>query len=277
MVNWAQLKAKKTEVAPLFAIIFGCSGSGKSSALGTTELPTLVLHGPTENHAATNARTRAVSPDLVTGLEYTVRDEDGKVNANLTYKNLLSIVRDVSLAKEFGAIALDSLTELQQIIQDTHQFREYCMTDKGKVNKFLEGESCIKMFNEVFAALLTLNKLGVHVVCTCAAVIKSQDETGENVEAKPMLAGFSVGDGIARSFSDVFFVNLMRTDDGAKHQFLFQPTLGMVSKDQAGKVSKTSFANFTPRLSYFLRESLPEVSDVDLAKIIKARAENASK
>jgi hypothetical protein len=275
MVDWAKLKAKKASVDPLFAIVFGCSGSGKSSALGTTGLSTLVLHGPTENHAATNARTRASSPDLVTGLEYTIRDEDGKINPNLTYKNLLSILRDESLAKEFGVVALDSLTELQQIIQDTHQFREFCMTDKGKINKFLEGESCVKMFNEVFAAMLVLHRKGVHILTTCAAVIKNQDETGENVEARPMLQGFSVGDGIARSFSDVLFVNLMRTDDGIKHQLLFQPTLGMVSTDANKKVSKTSFANFTPRLSYFLREDLPESSDVDLAKIIQARKDKA--
>lgn len=275
MVDWKALKAKKPAVSPLFAIIFGCSGSGKSSALGTTGLSTLVLHGPTENHAATNAKTRATNPDNVVGLEYTVRDEDGKVNPNLTYKNLLAILRDQSLAKEFQVIALDSLTELQQIIGDTHQFREGCLTDKGKHNKFAEGDQFVKQFNEVFAALLALNRLGVHVLTTCAAVIKSQDETGESVEAKPMLQGFSVGDGIARSFSDVLFVNLMRTEEGAKHQFLFQPTLGMVSKDAAGKVSKTSFANFTPRLSYFLREELPESSDVDLAKVIKVREEKA--
>ena len=87
-VDWAKLKAKKTDVAPLFAIIFGCSGSGKSSALGTTGLSTLVLHGPTENHAATNAKTRAANPGQIAGLEYTIRDEDGKINPHLTYKNL---------------------------------------------------------------------------------------------------------------------------------------------------------------------------------------------
>lgn len=274
-IDWKALKAKKTVAEPLFGILFGCSGSGKSSALGTTGLTTLVVHGPTENHAATNAKTRAEDPSLVVGVDYTVREADGKVNFNASFKNLLAILRDPGVAENFQVVALDSITELQSIVAETHQFKELCLTDKGRHNKFGEGDAYLKLINEVIAALLDLKRRGVHVLVTCAAVIKSQDETGESVEAKPMLQGFSVGDGIARSFSDVFFVNLIKTEEGPKHQFLFQPSLGNVSKDLNGKVAKVSFANFTPRLSYFLREDLPETAEVDLAKIIKARKDKA--
>jgi ABC-type lipoprotein export system ATPase subunit len=55
-IDWAKLKSSKPKVSPMFAIIFGASGAGKSTALGTTGLSTLLLHGPTENHAGTNAR-----------------------------------------------------------------------------------------------------------------------------------------------------------------------------------------------------------------------------
>lgn len=274
-IDWKALKTKKTEPKPLFGIMFGCSGAGKSSALGTTGLSTLVVHGPTENHAATNAKTRAEDPNLIVGMEYTVRESDGKVNFNSSFKNLLAILRDPGVAENFQVVALDSITELQTIVQETHLFREMCTSDKGKYNKFAEGDAYLKLINEVVAALLDLHRKGVHVLVTCAAVIKNQDETGESVEAKPMLQGFSVGDGIARSFSDVFFVNLIKTEEGPKHQFLFQPSLGIASKDVNGKVTKVSFANFTPRLSYFLREDLPETAEVDLAKIIKARKDKA--
>ena len=275
MINWDLLKKKVVEVKPMFGVLFGCSGSGKSSALGTTGLTTLVVHGPTENHAATNAKTRAEDPSLITGLDYTVYAEDGKVNFNASYKNLLTILRDPGVAEAFEVVALDSLTELQSIVAGTTQFTDLITNDKGKINKFHEGDAYLKLMGEVINALLNLQQKGVHVFATCAAVIKSQDETGEAVEAKPMLQGFSVGDGIARSFSDVLFVNLLRTEEGPKHTFLFQPTLGMASKDLNGKVSKMSFANFTPRLSYYLRDQLPETADVDLGKIIKARKARA--
>jgi len=55
-IDWAKLKASKPKTEPMFAIIFGASGAGKSTALGTSGLNTLILHGATENHAGTNAR-----------------------------------------------------------------------------------------------------------------------------------------------------------------------------------------------------------------------------
>lgn len=272
-MDWKALKARKVEAAPLFAVLFGCSGSGKSSALGTLNMSTLVLHGSVESHAAVNAKTMAADPELVTGLDYTVRNEDGTLNHNQSYKNLLSILREPQLSANFEAVAFDSLTELQSVVAETAQFREMCTNERGKFNKFAEGDAYIKMMGDVINALLALTKRGVHVVATCAAVIKSQDETGESIEAKPMLQGFAVADGIARSFSDVLFVNLTRGEDGAKHKLMFQPSVGVASKGLDGKVTKMSFANFSPRLSGFKREDLPETSDVDLAKIVKARAE----
>jgi hypothetical protein len=91
-----------------------------------------------------------------------------------------------------------------------------------------------------------------------------------------MLQGFAVSDGIARSFSDVLFINLTRGEEGPKHKLVFQPVLGVSSKGLDGKITKVSFANFLPRLSGFRREDLPETSEPNLAKIIKARESKGS-
>lgn len=273
-IDWKKLKSVKPSVSPMFAIIFGASGAGKSTALGTTGLSTLLLHGPTENHAGTNAKL--MGKDTVFPLEYTVRNDKG-VDADATFKNLLAILQDPEIANQFEAVALDSWTELQTIIGETRDFRESCLTDRGKHNKFAESDEYTRRLNQVVHSLLALNHKGVHVFSTCAAIIKDTDSEGTDVSAKPNLKGWSVGEDLVRNFPDVLYVQLVRVindrgDEISKHKFLFNPKVSAEAKDQGGKITKVSFSNFAPRLSYFKREDLPHDSDVDLSKILKSRS-----
>jgi hypothetical protein len=273
-IDWAKLKSSKPKVSPMFAIIFGASGAGKSTALGTSGLTTLLLHGPTENHAGTNARL--LGKGKVFPLEYTVRNDKGVVDADATFKNLLSILKDEEISKQFEAVALDSWTELQTIIGETREFREACLTEKGKHNKFAESDEYTRRLNQVVHACLHLHSKGIHVFTTCAAIIKDTDVEGSDVSAKPNLKGWSVGEDLVRNFPDVLYVQLVRVindkgDEVSKHKFLFNPKVSAEAKDMGGKVTKVSFSNFAPRISYFKRDDLPHDSDVDLAKIIKSR------
>lgn len=273
-IDWAKLKSVKPKVNPMFTIIFGASGAGKSTALGTSGLTTLVLHGPTENHAGTNARL--TGKGKIFSMEYTARNEKGAVDADASFKNLLNILRDEELSKQFEAVALDSWTELQTIIGESRDFREACLTDKGKHNKFAESDEYTRRLNQVVHALLSLNSKGLHVFTTCAAIIKDTDSEGSDVSAKPNLKGWSVGEDLVRNFPDVLYVQLVRVtndkgDEVSKHKLLFNPKVSAEAKDQGGKLTKVSFSNFAPRISYFKRDDLPHDSDVDLSKIIKSR------
>lgn len=273
-IDWAKLKSAKPKTSPMFAIIFGASGAGKSTALGTSGLSTLLLHGPTENHAGTNAKL--MGKDSIVSLEYTVRNESGSVDSDATYKNLLSILKDPEISTQFEAVALDSWTELQTIIGETREFREACLTDKGRHNKFAESDEYTRRLNQVVHSLLALNHMGLHVFTTCAAIIKDTDSEGTDVSAKPNLKGWSVGEDLVRNFPDVLYVQLVRVfndkgDEISKHKFLFNPKVSAEAKDMGGKVTKVSFSNFAPRISYYKREDLPHDSDVDLSKIIKSR------
>jgi hypothetical protein len=273
-IDWAKLKSAKPKTSPMFAIIFGASGAGKSTALGTSGLSTLLLHGPTENHAGTNAKL--MGKDSIVSLEYTVRNESGSVDSDATYKNLLSILKDPEISTQFEAVALDSWTELQTIIGETRDFREACLSDKGRHNKFAESDEYTRRLNQVVHSLLALNHMGLHVFTTCAAIIKDTDSEGTDVSAKPNLKGWSVGEDLVRNFPDVLYVQLVRVfndkgDEISKHKFLFNPKVSAEAKDMGGKVLKVSFSNFAPRISYFKREDLPHDSDVDLSKIIKSR------
>lgn len=274
-IDWAKLKASKPKAEPMFAIIFGASGAGKSTALGTSGLSTLLLHGPTENHAGTNAKL--YGRDKILSLEYTVRNDKGAVDADASFKNLLAILRDEEITKQVEAVALDSWTELQTIIGETREFREACLTDKGKHNKFAESDEYTRRLNQVVHSLLNLHSKGMHIFTTCAALIKDTDVEGSDVSAKPNLKGWSVGEDLVRNFPDVLYVQLVRVtnekgDEVSKHKFLFNPKVSAEAKDVNGRVTKVSFSNFAPRISYFKRDDLPHDSDVDLAKIIKSRS-----
>lgn len=274
-IDWAKLKTVKPKTDPLFAIIFGASGAGKSTALGTSGLSTLLLHGPTENHAGTNARL--FGREKVFPLEYTVRNDKGNVDADATFKNLLAILKDGSIAQEFDAVALDSWTEVQTIIGETREFREACLTDKGKHNKFAESDEYTRRLNQIVHSLLALHGQGLHILTTCAAIIKDSDAEGSDVSAKPNLKGWSVGEDLVRNFPDVLYVQLVRVtndkgDEVSKHKFLFNPKVTAEAKDTGGRTTKVSFSNFAPRISHFKREDLPYDADVDLSKIIKSRS-----
>lgn len=280
-INWAELKKKKQEVEPIMGLVMGASGGGKSSALGTLGVPTLVLVGQTESHGATNARSASKDKDLVTGMSYIVHRADGTLDAQGSYKNLLEILRDPGVAENFEAVAVDGASELQGIFKDTARFRELCLSDKGTHNSFKEAESYGVMFNEVINALLNLRKKGVHCLMTCAAIVTGGGDGSDEISAKPNLYGFTTAENLCRNFPDIFYVTMLREEDEegnerTVHRFVFNPKVSAVSKDaKTGKVMKQSFSNFSPRISMFSREELPEKSEVNLAKVLQARREKA--
>ena len=281
MVDWKALKAKKTEVKPMMALVLGASGSGKSSSMGTIGLPTLILQGKVESHSTTAAKATSKDKSLVTGLDYTITRPDGSLDSQASYKNLLEILRDATIADNFGAVVIDGASELQTVFKDTAKFRELCLSDKGIHNSFKEPEAYGVLFSEVINCLLMLQSRGVHVFMTCAAIITGGGDTSDEITARPNLYGFTVSENLCRNFSDIFFVNMCREEDAdgnenSVHRFVFNPKVSAITKDiKTGKVTKQSFSNFSPRISYFTREQLPEKSEVDFAAIIKARKEKS--
>lgn len=273
-IDFKALKAKAKEnmqVKPLFLCIIGPSGSGKSTACGTIGVPTLFLYTATERHGASNAR--AIGGDI-TDVDFTVRRADGMVDADASLKNLHDILSAPGLEKEFGAVVIDSATELQLIHRRSNRFVNYCKTDKGTHNNYKESEADTSYFKELLEDLVVLNNKGVHVVLTCAAIVKSLAEDGSVSEASPSLQGFSVAHDLLRNFSDILLVSRLTEEDEEgnmkpHHRFVFKANVSKTSKDLRGQVLKT--ANFSPRISGLLIDKLPDTTPADLSKIIIAR------
>lgn len=274
VVDFKALKAKAKEeiaVKPLFLCLIGPSGSGKSTACGTMGVPTLFLYTATERHGAANAR--AIGGDI-TDVDFTVRKADGAVDPDASLKNLHEILASPGLEKEFGAVVIDSATELQLIHRRSNKFMNYCRTDKGTHNQFKESEADTAYLKELLEDLVVLNNKGVHVVLTCAAIVKSLSEDGAVSEASPSLQGFSVAHDLLRNFSDILLVSRLSEEDAEgnlkpQHRFVFKANVSKTSKDLKGQVLKT--ANFSPRISGLLIDKLPDTTPADLGKIILAR------
>ena len=274
VIDFKALKAKvkeETTVKPLFLCVVGPSGSGKSTACGTLGVPTLFLYTATERHGAANAR--AIGGDI-TDVDFTVRRSDGSVDPDASLKNLHEILSSPGLDKEFGAVVIDSATELQLIHRRSNRFVNYCKTDKGTHNNFKESEADTAYFKDLLEDLVALNNRGVHVVLTCAAVVKSLADDGSVSEASPSLQGFSVAHDLLRNFADILLVSRLVEEDEEgnskpQHKFVFKANVSKTSKDARGQVLKT--ANFSPRISGLLLDKLPETTPADLGKIIIAR------
>lgn len=273
-IDFKALKAKAKEsmqVKPLFLCIIGPSGSGKSTACGTIGVPTLFLYTATEHHGPTNAKS--IGGDI-TDVDFTVRRADGMVDADASLKNLHTILSTPGLEKEFGAVVIDSATELQLIHRRSNKFLAYCKNDKGLHNNFKESEADVSFFKEVLEDLVKLNDKGVHVVMTCAAMVKTLAEDGSVSEASPSLQGFSVAHDLLRNFSDILLVSRLTEEDEegsvrVSHRFIFKANVSKTAKDLRGQVLKT--ANFSPRISGILLDKFPDTIPADISKIIVAR------
>lgn len=278
--------SRNAPLKPLFAVLIGPQGAGKSTAMGTFGVPTLILHTNREHHGPDAAK--AIGGD-VTGIEFTKYKKDGSIDPDASFENLLTVLNDPGLSDNFGAVCIDSLTDLQKLFRKSNAFYTFCRTEKtGAHNTYREGDSDSEQFLRLLDALLNLQKKGLHVAVSMAATVKSQNEDGSVAEATPGLSGFSVATDIIRAFSDVLLVSrlvemhakMVGNDEVVEgkvaHKFIFKANLSKSSKDiKSGAILKTS--NFTPRITGFIAQDLPDTCDADLSKIIAARLKKANK
>jgi hypothetical protein len=238
----------------------------------------LYLHTGGEAHGVKSAKLAGSSVvpiriDFDASAPKEVKNEHGGLKPDAAYKRLLEILSNVDGIKKqgFTSIALDGATEIEAIIVATDQWKQGCMSDKGKHNSFAEGRVTLNMFRPILAALQHLQvTIGVHYALTCTLDVKSAGIHGEIEEASPRLSGYAVAESVIQQFGDVLVVGLMEKDGVKKHKLQFMTDVTKVSKDIVGNVKKS--INFTPRISGVRVEELPPYMDPDLSKIVATKA-----
>lgn len=250
------------------AILLGAPGAGKSTTCGTFTEKTLYLYCGGESHGPSAAATSggdvvAVRVD---------RDDDGTPLAgDAAYARILEVLGDSGgiVGEGFGAIVLDSLTEIEAIIRSTAKWKRACENANGKHNAFSEPSTTLDMFRPILSALRDLAlEHGIHYVATCPLTVQSLGDDGQVLESAPRLSGYSVAESLIMQFSDVLVVG--RVVVKGKQVFALQFNAGVtkVSKDQVGTIKK--LANFAPRVTGV--KTLPELLPANLAKLVELKA-----
>lgn len=263
---------KDQENRALNLLLLGSSGNGKSRAQGTFGVKTLFLYSSKEDHGAASAGA-AVGGENVNAVRIDVDEKGNKLSPDDTYKRLLSILTDVEGIKKqgFGAVSIDSATELEEIIKGTSEYAALLQAKYKGVESYA-GPLVLSMFRPIIGALKTLRlDSDIHSCMTCILDVVEYGPQGEIAASKPSLAGYNVATGLCQMFGDVMVIGKMNRPDGTVG-FPFQvgAQVSKSTKDFATKeVRKTH--NFNIRLTGVDMSTFPEAITSNLALLIKCK------
>ena len=272
------LKALEPKDRPLLGVLFGKTRIGKSGACGTFGKNTLYLHTDAEVHGAAMAAkvckethpkvgvfpvniSKVEQPDIEAGLFK--KPVGASLDSNEIMEKLETYIKNPP--KGVGAIVVDSLTDLSNIISNTDKFINLC-SKAGKYNNFAERAAFETMFQEFVGILTATRDKGIDCVCTIAAT-HTYNEKGEPIALKPELPMFGVVDTVLKSFPDVFPVDRVEVEveDGHKQVIVFAMNM-RVGKVQYDKDKKKKNEAFTQGRITSLEVSLPLGLEVGLLK-----------
>lgn len=276
----AEKQAAARKKLPLIAgIILAPSSGGKSYLMGTFGEKTLYLHTSGEEHGVDSARIEGGDNIVPVCIDI---DEDGqKLGSDAAYKRLLAILADVEGVKKAGfkVVIVDGLSELEQLVRATSQWKTDCLSDKGAHNGFAEPAATIKAITKVTDGLRTLQReAGVHYLCSCLLDVKKLDsDTGEILESEPQLLGYKVVSTLVPQFPDQLVVGRMVSPDGKEtHRLQFSAGVSKASVDNKTKEVK-KFTNFSPRLSGTASDKLPPHMKADMKEVVKLKQAGGKK
>ncbi len=271
-------KAEKQAIAkpkakPLAALVLGPSSGGKSYLAGTFAGKVLYLYHRREDHGVDSARIEGAENIVEVCVEI---DEEGKLlGQDAGYKRVLSILSDIEGIRQagFGLVVYDSLSELEQLVRSTAQWKTDCINKDGNHNGFAEPAATVKAIQPVLDALRALQReTQVNYYATCILDCKRLDaDDGEILESEPQLLGYKVATTLLPTFPDQIVVGRMRDPSGKiTHRLQFQAGVSKTSVDQKTKEIK-KFMNFTPRLRGVPSDKLPRHMKADLEEVLKLK------
>jgi hypothetical protein len=202
--------------------------------------------------------------DIIDGRELDIRKDADEIYA---YLMAILSASDWLKSKGYGAIVLDSATELEEVIRSSTAWADACRTSKGAHNTFGEGDATMGMFRAVVDALKKLRRdLKVHFVITCILDVKGISTSGEIEEASPHLTGYMVAVSVCQLLRDIVVVGRMEKNGEVKHKFQFGAELTKASKDEQGRLKRTT--NFSPRLT---PGNPPAIMDADFKQVVQLK------
>lgn len=258
----------KKQSNALMAIILGQQGGGKSSIMGTLEIPTLYLHTTGESHGVKSIRTKN-SKIVPVAID---QDNGKQLTPDQAYEKLLDILNSVEgiIGSKFKAVCLDGASELEFIIRNTGKWKSLCLSTTGKHNTYAESSATITLFRPVINALKNLQtNHDINIAMSCILDVKALGEYGEIEESTPKLLGYAVAESLIQQFDDVLVVGKMKNGDEKRHMIQMLNDVTKTSKDLQGHVKKT--INYSPRIAGLLLQDTPAYIEADLKEVLKLK------
>jgi hypothetical protein len=253
------LKRQTVADKPLMAVLYGLPTSGKSTALGTFNKPTLILHTAEESHGARAAVKVADSmgnqdvycvnisileeSDIEAGLFK--EGTPSNLTSDQKWDKLMFYLQNVP--EGIGAVGIDSLTEIFRYLNETKIFIRMCTKESAQKGSFYdtwsERPAYIKMLHHILASAEKLRCRGLDVVMTIAGKGKFDDQ-GEMIALEPDLPQFGVAEETIKSFSDIIPVRrkVVENSEGIEVErvvFDLNLIVGKVQRESAKKNSTT--------------------------------------
>lgn len=216
-------QSKQYEENKLFCLLVGIRGSGKSTAIGSLKVPTLLIASSLESHSieASQMHNDNIIPTL-----YDV-DKDGKqLKPDVALSNLHSIldylINTDELTTNIEAVAIDSFAAIDKTILELTKV----VSEK---NGFERPKIIQQEHLRIIRKLKEISRRGVHVIATIP-IMASVDEEGLYTSAKPELTGADTTSIICGIFNEVLPV----TKIGAEHVFQMDLLIKKSGKDATG-------------------------------------------
>jgi hypothetical protein len=264
---------------PLFALIIGTSGAGKSTAIGSAEGRILYIHGAGEVHGPKAAATNPKATVIPFNLEQR-KNADGVLidcDPDEAMARLWSVLNQ-PLWSQFDHIAVDGLCDIEKILLLSKACEKFCTNDKGKFVRWDTVKYVTQELGRLVKALGKLSAHGMGVFVTCIGVTDSDFSAEAGTLAiQPKLQGHGVIETIIPQFPDIILAARIERDDEVGHAFLFHNVVVTKSqKDANGETKKVSA--YSPRLTGLYYKETPPILAANLALALKyKRREKAVK
>lgn len=266
LIKNGQEKLKNKNVS---LILLGPSGAGKSRTCGSFGVKTLYIHTSMEKHGAQSA---AAGGSEILPLNISLDEDEKPVSADDSYKLLLDTLNNVAFIKSQGikAIALDSATELENIIQNTSTWKSKLVAEYKGVKSYA-GDLTLSMFRPILTALQKLqDELGIHYVMTCILNVRELGENGEILDGSPSLYGFNVATGLIQTFPDILIIGQLSDGEKTRPGIQLGTHVSRVSKDQQTKEIR-KLSNFHNRITGADLTTCPDIIKPSLALVAKIK------
>lgn len=249
----------------LFGAVMGVTGSGKSTCCGTLPGKILWLYSEQfESHGPTYALNKVTEDTAITAVNLDVSMEDGKeFDFDERLEQLRNILSDEGTAKSFDNVVIDGLTTLEYIYTQSKECKSQAITNQGKKDTWAVFRLTTEFFNELFVSLNKLNRLGMHVMCTClGSHVSNEDET---TTFKPKLTGVGVAEAFLAKLPDRL---LAVRSQGGQFKFKFNETIE--------KSTDKRQVDCSPRLMPLAANEVPFEMTPDFRKVLQLKNSEAT-